>query len=164
VRVLAACLGDCVHVAGATRFLRIAEEEGHETHFTGPATDLETLVEAVLAFDPDVIGVSYRLTAENVRPLLRELKGMLAAAGIKDKRLVFAGTPPVVAVAKEFDLFEEHFEGGEPAAEVRRYLRRRTSSARIYRTPSRRGRAVCPSAVRMICAACTGPLGAAITR
>jgi methylmalonyl-CoA mutase cobalamin-binding subunit len=123
VRVLAACLGDCVHVAGATRFLRIAEEEGHETHFTGPATDLETLVEAVLAFDPDVIGVSYRLTAENVRPLLRELKGMLAAAGIKDKRLVFAGTPPVVAVAKEFDLFEEHFEGGEPAAEVRRYLR-----------------------------------------
>ena len=121
-KVLAACVGDCVHVAGATRFLRVAEDLGQETYFTGPATDLETLIDAVLAFDPDVIGISYRLTPENLRPLLGELRDMLAAAGVKDKRLVFAGTPPVVAVARESGLFEAYFEGGESIAEVRRYL------------------------------------------
>lgn len=123
MRVLGASLGDCVHVAGVTRFLRIAEEAGHETHFTGPATDLEALIEAARRFEPDVIGVSYRLTPDNVRPLLAELQGMLAAAGLADRRLIFAGTPPVVAVAREFDgLFEATFEGGESAAEVRRVL------------------------------------------
>ncbi|MCZ7547484.1 MAG: cobalamin B12-binding domain-containing protein [Anaerolineae bacterium] len=125
MRVLAACVGDCVHVAGATRFLRAAEDLGHETYFTGPATDLETLIDAAVAFDPDLIGVSYRLTPENLRPLLRELRDMLAAAGLKGRRLAFAGTPPAVAVAREFDdLFEAYFEGGESVAEVRRYLQR----------------------------------------
>jgi hypothetical protein len=38
-KVLAGSLGDCVHVAGVTRFLRVAEQEGCETFFTGPATD-----------------------------------------------------------------------------------------------------------------------------
>ncbi len=122
MRVLGACLGDCVHVAGVTRFLRAAEELGYETYFTGPATDLETLIEAARHFDPDLIGVSYRLTPENVRPLLEELRAMLAAAGLQDKRLAFAGTPPVVAVARESGLFEAYFEGGESVAEVRRYL------------------------------------------
>jgi methylmalonyl-CoA mutase cobalamin-binding subunit len=122
MRVLAACLGDCVHVAGATRFLCAAEDLGHQTHFTGPATDLETLIEAARDFDPDIIGISYRLTPDNLRLLLRELRDMLAAAGLQDKRLAFAGTPPVVAVAREFDLFEVYFEGGESIAEVRRYL------------------------------------------
>ncbi|MBN1284728.1 MAG: methionine synthase [Anaerolineae bacterium] len=127
MKVLAACLGDCVHVAGATRFLRVAEDLGYETYFTGPATDLETLVDAIVDQNADIIGVSYRLTPENVRPLLRELRDMLAATGIdlQKKRLAFAGTPPVVAVAREFDdLFEMYFEGGEPVTEVRRYLRR----------------------------------------
>lgn len=122
MRVLGACLGDCVHVAGVTRFLRAAEDLGYETYFTGPATDLETLIEAALRFDPDLIGVSYRLTPENVRPLLEELRAMLAAAGLQHKRLAFAGTPPVVAVARESGLFEAYFEGGESVAEVRRYL------------------------------------------
>jgi len=124
MRVLGASLGDCVHVAGVTRFLRVAEEEGHETHFTGPATDLESLIDAAVRFDPDVIGVSYRLTPENLRPLLVELKAMLQAAGLADRRLLFAGTPPVVRVAREFDLFDAFFEGGESVAQVRQALRR----------------------------------------
>jgi len=123
MKVLGASLGDCIHVAGVTRFLRVAEEMGYETYFTGPATDLETLIDAAVRFNPDVIGVSYRLTPDNARLLLAELKAMLEAAGLADRRLIFAGTPPVVAVAREFDgLFEATFEGGESAAEVRRVL------------------------------------------
>ena len=122
MRVMGVCLGDCVHVAGVTRFLRIAEEMGHETYFTGPATDTETLIEAAREFNADIIGISYRLTPENLTPLLEELKGMLAVAGLADRRLAFAGTPPTVAAAREHDLFERYFEGGESAAVVRRYL------------------------------------------
>jgi methylmalonyl-CoA mutase cobalamin-binding subunit len=123
VKVLGASLGDCVHVAGVTRFLRAAEDLGCKTTFTGPATDLETLVDAIRDFDPDVIGISYRLTPDNLRPLLDALPGMLAAAGVEGKRLAFGGTPPVVAVAKEYDIFDAFFEGGESVAAVQRYLR-----------------------------------------
>ncbi len=123
MRVLGCSLGDCVHVAGVTRFLRLAEGLDYDTHFTGPATDLEALIEAARAFNPDLIGLSYRLTPENLRPLLRELRAMLVAAGLQDARLAFGGTPPAVAVARESGLFEAYFEGGESAAEVRRYLR-----------------------------------------
>jgi hypothetical protein len=125
MRVMGVCLGDCVHVAGVIRFLRIAEEMGYETYFTGPATDVETLVESAREFEPELIGVSYRLTPENLHPLLVELKAMLAAAGLTDKRLAFAGTPPTAAAAREHNLFEHYFEGGEPAASVRRYLESR---------------------------------------
>lgn len=126
MKVLAACLGDCVHVAGATRFLRVAEDMGYETYFTGPAVDLESLVDAIVGEGADIIGLSYRLTPENLRPLLHELRDMLAATGLdlSQKRFAFGGTPPAVAVAQEFDdLFEMYFEGGESVTAVRRYLK-----------------------------------------
>jgi len=128
-KVLAGCLGDCVHVAGVTRFLAIAEEAGYETSFTGPATDLESFVDAIVAFDPDVIGVSYRLTPDNARTLLRDLRGMLDAAGILGrKRIFFGGTPPVAAVAREFDYFDAVFSGQEAPHTVRLTLEGRTAA------------------------------------
>ena len=122
-RVLAGSIGDCVHVAGVTRFLGIAQEAGYETYFTGPATDLEAFVDAVIRFDPDVIGVSYRLTPENARVLFRELREMLAAAGVLGRKRIFVGgTPPVAEVAREFDYFDAIFSGEESPHEVRRIL------------------------------------------
>ena len=35
--VVAGALGECVHVAGVTNFLRLAEEAGWQTVFLGPA-------------------------------------------------------------------------------------------------------------------------------
>jgi methylmalonyl-CoA mutase cobalamin-binding subunit len=122
--VLAGSLGDCVHVAGVTRFLNIAEEEGYTTYFTGPATDPEAFVDAALALDPEVIGVSYRLTPENARTLFQELEGMLAAAGILgQKRIFFGGTPPVAEVAREFEYFDYVFSGQEAPHQIRAALR-----------------------------------------
>lgn len=123
-QVVAASIGDCVHVAGVTRFLSIAEEQGYETYFTGPATDLETFVDAVVTRQPDVIGISYRLTPENARTLFGELRGMLAAAGILGKaRILVGGTPPVAEVAREFDYFDAIFSGEETPAEIQAALR-----------------------------------------
>ena len=123
-KVLAGCLGDCVHVAGVTRFLNIAAADGYETFFTGPATEPEAFLDAILAFDPDVIGISYRLTPENARILFAELRGMLEAAGVLGrKRIFFGGTPPVAAVAREFDYFDAIFSGEEPPHQIRAALR-----------------------------------------
>ncbi|MBN1202426.1 MAG: cobalamin B12-binding domain-containing protein [Anaerolineae bacterium] len=119
-KVLAGCLGDCVHVAGVTRFLAVAEDAGYETFFTGPATDLEAFVDAILAFGPDVIGVSYRLTPDNARTLLHDLRGMLDAAGVLGRaRILFGGTPPVAAVARELGYFDAVFSGEESPHLVR---------------------------------------------
>ena len=123
-KALAGALGDCVHVAGVTRFLTVAEDEGYETVFTGPATDLESFVDAVSAHKPDIIGVSYRLTPDNARTIFRELRDMLAAAGVLGRARIFAGgTPPVAAVAREFDYFDAVFSGEESPHEVARIIR-----------------------------------------
>jgi methylmalonyl-CoA mutase cobalamin-binding subunit len=126
-KVVAACIGDCVHVAGVTRFLTIAEEQGYQTYFTGPATDLETFVDAIVINQPEVIGISYRLTPENAKTLLAELRGMLDAAGVLGKvRILFGGTPPVAEIAKEFDYIDMVFSGEETAYEVQAVLRGET--------------------------------------
>lgn len=128
--MLAGSVGDCVHIAGVTRFLTIAEEEGYETYFTGPATEPEAFLDAILAFNPDIIGISYRLTPENARVLLVELRGMLEAAGILGhKRLFFGGTPPVAAVAQELGYFDAVFSGDEPPHQVRAHLREKPVSS-----------------------------------
>lgn len=121
--VLAGPLGDCVHVAGVTRFLGEAESLGYRTYFTGPATDAESFVEAAVTLRPEVIGVSYRLTPGNAEVALAELVEMLKAAGLGDRRLMFGGTPPVAAVARRMGVFEAVFEGGESADVIRAALR-----------------------------------------
>jgi methanogenic corrinoid protein MtbC1 len=43
--VVAAALGECVHVAGVTKFLRLAEAAGWRTIFLGPAVPVERVLE-----------------------------------------------------------------------------------------------------------------------
>jgi methylmalonyl-CoA mutase cobalamin-binding subunit len=122
-KLVAASIGECVHVAGVTRFLTIAEDAGYETYFTGPATDLETLMDVIAAQKPRVIGISYRLTPENARILLTELGQMLAAAGILGQaRILFGGTPPVAEVAREFAYIDQVFSGEETITEIQAAL------------------------------------------
>jgi hypothetical protein len=44
--VIAGALGECVHVAGVSNFLRLAEQPGWRTVFLGPAVPAETVIEA----------------------------------------------------------------------------------------------------------------------
>lgn len=123
MRILAGALGDCVHVAGVNHFLHHAERLGHATYFTGPATDPETWAELAHEFQPDVIGVSYRLTPENARTALEEFWAVMKAAGLTNRRFVFGGTPPVADVAREMGIFEAVFDGREPTTLVIAYLK-----------------------------------------
>ena len=70
--VIAAALGECVHVAGVTNFLRLAEQAGWRTVFLGPAVPVEEVLAAARRERADLVGVSYRLTPETGERLLGE--------------------------------------------------------------------------------------------
>ena len=121
--VVAAALGECVHVAGVMKFLRLAEEAGWRTVFLGPAVPVERVLEAARAEHAAMVGVSYRLTPETGERLLGEFAEAaddLHAAGV---RFAFGGTPPVAGRAAALGFFERVFDGSQPPEEVSAYLR-----------------------------------------
>lgn len=122
-KIIGAAIGDCVHVAGAYNFLRLAESQGYETVFLGPAVSVERLVDAIKQEDPLIVGVSYRLTPEAAERLFSELKEMLSREGLLGRRFVFGGTPPVARVAEATGLFERVFDGSEDDEAAIGYLR-----------------------------------------
>ena len=68
--VVAAALGECVHVAGVMNFLRLAETAGWETVFLGPAVTISDVFTAAKNNKADLVGVSYRLTPETAERLV----------------------------------------------------------------------------------------------
>ncbi len=121
--VVAGALGECVHVAGVTRFLRLAQQAGWRTVFLGPAVSVERFLEAARREGAQLVGVSYRLTPETGERLLGEFAEAadeLLQAGV---RFVFGGTPPVAERAAKLGFFERVFQGDEPAEEVLAYLK-----------------------------------------
>jgi methylmalonyl-CoA mutase cobalamin-binding subunit len=125
--VVAAALGECVHVAGVMNFLRLAETAGWRTVFLGPAVPVEQVIEAARRENADLVGVSYRLTPETGERLLGNFAEAADELHEQGVRFVFAGTPPVAERAKGLQFFEHIFEGGEPAESVLAYLKGQTS-------------------------------------
>jgi len=122
-RIIAAAIGECVHVAGLFRFLRLAEEAGCQAAFLGTAVSIPELIGAVVESDPDIVALSYRLTPEAAERLFLELKEAVHEAGLGDKRFIFGGTLPVCQVAEQVGLFEAIFSGHTMTDEVISYLR-----------------------------------------
>jgi methylmalonyl-CoA mutase cobalamin-binding subunit len=122
-KIIGAAIGNCVHVAGVLSFLNLAQRLGHHTEFLGAAVGIDDLLRAVRERDPDIVGVSYRLTPEVARELFAELARRVNEEGPQGKRWVAGGTPPVCEAAREVGLFEAAFCGAEGADEVIAYLR-----------------------------------------
>jgi hypothetical protein len=121
--VVAGALGECVHVAGVMRFLRLAEAAGWRTVFLGPAVSVEAFLEHTRRENADLVGVSYRLTPETGERLLAEFAEEaddLRAAGV---RFVFGGTPPVVERARAIGFFERCFGGNATPENVLAFLK-----------------------------------------
>ena len=123
MKILAAAIGDCVHVAGTQAFLDIARSLGHETVFLGPAVTIPRLLAAVKEHRPDALAVSYRLGVEGAGPLLSELKAALSSKEFKGLKLYFGGTPPVAQLAAKTGMFEAVFDGSERGSEVAAVLK-----------------------------------------
>lgn len=121
--VVAAALGECVHVAGVSNFLHLAEIAGWRTVFLGPAVSIDDVLQAARKEKAELVGVSYRLTPENGEQLLAQFAeeaSELQASGI---RFVFGGTPPVAERVKSIGFFEKVFDGSEKPEAVLAFLK-----------------------------------------
>lgn len=134
-KILAAPLGNDVHVAGILSFLRLADEQGYETAFLGPATGVTGVIDAAQEYRPDILALSYRLTPEVVGDLVQEMRQALMEVGMGDLPLVFGGTPPVVRAAQETGCFVRAFSGLEPVEEVIAWLQGRDVDEVAVRYP-----------------------------
>ncbi|MEN8243207.1 MAG: cobalamin B12-binding domain-containing protein, partial [Chloroflexota bacterium] len=121
--IVAAAIGECVHVAGVSNFLRLAEQAGWRVIFLGPATPIKKLLEAADREKADLVGVSYRLTPENGERLLGEFAEEADALKNKGVKFAFGGTPPVVDRIAKMNFFEICFNGTETTEEVTAYLK-----------------------------------------
>jgi len=116
-------IGNCVHVAGVMNFSALAEREGYEVDFMGISLPVDDVIENVKRSDPDVIGLSYRLSPEPLEAILNELKEKLEKSDLKDKIWLFGGTEPTGKVAEKSGIFKKVFYGGEDVDEVISILR-----------------------------------------
>lgn len=120
--IIGAALGNCVHVAGVMHFLQLAENEGYQTCFLGPAVSVEKLFKSIELMKPDIVAVSYRLTPASVRPLIESI--IEKNEGLAQKpRWEFGGTKPVADVAAEYHFFEYISNGYDDIGDSIRYLR-----------------------------------------
>lgn len=122
-KILGAALGSCVHVGGLHHFLKIAEFEGYKTISLGPAVSIRRIVDGIKSEKPDLVAVSYRLTAEVAKNLFQELKSALHKENLLKTKFVFGGTPPAAIEAEKSELFEKVFSGSESINEIKSYLR-----------------------------------------
>jgi len=121
--VVAGALGECVHVAGVTNFLRLAEAAGWRAVFLGPAVSVEDMLSAAQREGADMVGVSYRLTPETGERLLGDFAEAASELHEKGVRFAFGGTPPVVERVRQIRFFERAFDGSEPPEVVLAYLK-----------------------------------------
>ena len=129
--IVAGAIGECVHVAGVTNFLRLAEQAGWHTVFLGPANSIDTILNVARKERADLVGVSYRLTPETGERLLGDFAEAADELRSKGVRFAFGGTPPVAARAEALGFFVQVFDGSEPVESTLAFLRGDTSDEKI---------------------------------
>ena len=120
--ILGASIGNCVHVAGVMHFLQLAEQEGYRTEFMGPAVSIDSLFRKIEELHQSIIGIGYRLTPENVIPLLDEVTKRREELDYCPD-WVFGGTKPVADIAQKYGYFSFVSDGYDDINDSLRYLR-----------------------------------------
>ncbi|MDR2356861.1 MAG: cobalamin-dependent protein [Oscillospiraceae bacterium] len=120
--VIAASLGNCVHVAGAVHFLDLARDEGYSVMFLGPAVKPAEVIERVRELDPEIVSVGYRLTPDSGLSLVSELME-LGRALPKQPVWAFGCTPPVAERVRELGFFDVIFDGTDDIDDSIAFLR-----------------------------------------
>lgn len=121
-KIIAGAIGNCVHVAGVVRFLKLAEELDYETRFLGAAVPVDDFIKEIQDYKPDIVGLSYRLTPEVAEKLMQDFMMKIGEAALKKYRFGFGGTPPVCRVAEKTGIFEHCFTGLENTSKVMEFL------------------------------------------
>ncbi len=122
-KILGACIGSCIHVAGIINFLNLAGKYGYKTKFLGSACKIEKLNENIEKYSPDIVAVSYRLSPESALALFQELNEKVIKKLKKQKiEFILGGTKPVAEVGEKLGIFDVIFTGEESASEIESFL------------------------------------------
>lgn len=125
-KILGACIGSCVHVAGIINFFNLAQSHGYDTKFLGSTLSIDILKKELERSDPDIVAVSYRLSPESALPLFKELKEKIVKKTTGSKvEFILGCTKPVAEVAKKVGIFKKIFTGEESQGVVESYLNKR---------------------------------------
>jgi len=122
-KILGACIGSCIHVAGILNFLNLSQRYNYKTKFLGSACTIDKLKENIEKYNPDMVAVSYRLSPESALPLFKELKEKIVEK-IKGEKIEFVlgSTKPVAEIGKKLGIFEAVFTGEESIEEIKSFL------------------------------------------
>jgi len=120
--IIGASVGNCVHVAGVAHFLSLAEDEGYEALFLGPAVSIDKMLSSIEEHKPVMAAFGYRLTPENCVTIMRELIEKSANLSYKPMWL-FGGTPPVSEKVRELGFFDIIFDGTDDLDDSITFLR-----------------------------------------
>ncbi len=122
-KILGACIGSCVHIAGILNFLSLSKKYGYKTEFAGSACSIDRLKENIEKYKPDIVAVSYRLSPESALPLFKELKEKIIKELKRSKmEFILGGTKPVAEVGKKLGIFSAIFTGEERIEEIESFL------------------------------------------
>lgn len=133
-KILASCIGNCAHVAGPINFLRLANKLDYQTIFLGPSKSSEEIIKAIKKEKPDIVALSYRLTPEIGLNELLNFKKLIKKHSLSDIDFILGGLPELVSQAKNKNLFDAYFKGGE-TQEVISYLKNETSDSHSLMAP-----------------------------
>lgn len=122
-KIIAATMGNCVHVAGVMNYLSLAENEGYNSDFIGIGISIDELIENIKSKKPDIVALSYRLTPEPLVGILEELSFNIEKEKLSNITWIFGGTEPTGTIAKESKIFSKIFYGCEDIDEVISYLK-----------------------------------------
>jgi len=137
-KILCGAIGSCVHVAGLYRFTQLAEKEGYLTTYLGGAVPIQKMIDAVVEVQPDIVALSYRLSAEALEKLLEDFFADLEKVDRRKRVFLFGGTIETAAIARSFPQFSRLFDGSEDEEEVVLFLRNQTAEAEEQRIPPQR--------------------------
>ncbi|MCL2391102.1 MAG: cobalamin-dependent protein [Oscillospiraceae bacterium] len=120
--VIGASIGNCVHVAGAAHFLSLAEDEGYQAIFLGPAVCVDMVLESIEKNKPTMVTLGYRLTPENGVTIVREL--IEKSSKLTHKPIwIFGGTAPVAEKVRALGFFDVIFDGTDDIDDSITFLR-----------------------------------------
>ncbi len=115
--IAGASLGDCIHVAGLTKFFRIARQYGYQTVFIGAAVPIPKLIEKIKKSSARIIAISYRLTPKNGLSLIKQLIQQVKSNKLLDRDYYLGCLPELKKYATKLRFFKKIFTGGEPLDE-----------------------------------------------
>ncbi|MHA1519650.1 MAG: methionine synthase [Promethearchaeota archaeon] len=117
-KILAACLEDCVHVAGIYKFCQVTQQLGYEYDFIGPAVTIPLLIQKIAQSNAKICAISYRLTPENGISYVKQLITTIKQNNLENRTYLIGGLPKFIEKVKELQFFSGYFIGGESVTEI----------------------------------------------